>query len=160
MKFLSLLNSPIFFDIFLKNENFFNSLRNKFPDILADLTSSRDNSNCSCKSRVKAYLTNKNNTTEKDYFDNLIKEEEFAKILTENKTQIENSQLLPPMHPFPGQNIYAPMINPMNGKGRVFKIGKTPEDWEALSKKIAERGIVFRSFSIVEKEKEIMVYFI
>jgi hypothetical protein len=160
MTFLNLLNSPVFFDIFLKNENFFNSLKNKFPETLADLTSSRDNPNCSCKNKIKAHLANKNNTTEKDYFDNLLKEEEFAKMLTENKTKIENSYLLPQNHPLQHHNMYAPMINPMNGRGRVFKIGKTAEDWEALSKKIAEKGIVFRSFSIVEKEDELVVYFI
>jgi hypothetical protein len=161
MTFLSLLNSPVFFDTFLKNENFFNSLKDKFPEILADLTSSRDNPNCSCKNKVKAHLGHKNNTTEKDYFDNILKEQEFAEMLTENKTKIENSQLLPQNIPFQhNSNVYTPMMNSMNGRGRVFKIGKTAEDWEALSKKIAEKGIVFRSFSIVEKENELVVYFI
>jgi hypothetical protein len=46
MTFQELLNSPVFFNTFMKNDVFFNSLKDKFPEILADLTSSRNNPNC------------------------------------------------------------------------------------------------------------------
>ena len=45
MTFQELLNSPVFFTTFMKNDAFFNSLKDKLPEILADLTSSRNNPN-------------------------------------------------------------------------------------------------------------------
>lgn len=59
MTFQEVLGSQIFFNVLMKNETFFNSLRAKFPDILADLVSSRTNPNCSCKNRVSSYLASK-----------------------------------------------------------------------------------------------------
>ena len=86
MTFEKLLTSPVFFTDFIKNDGLFNSLKNKFPEILADLTSSRENPNCSCKGRVRNYLRSKF-TTEKEYFDSILDLEEIKKIIEEKKTR-------------------------------------------------------------------------
>jgi hypothetical protein len=157
MTFQELLNSPIFFNTFIKNDTFFNSLKDKFPEILADLTSSRNNPNCSCKNRVKAHLQSKL-ANEADYFNNLINNEEVKKLTEEKAEEIKSSQV--PTNPMENhiQMIQQSMFK--NSGGRVFEIGKTEEDWKNLAKKLSEEKINFKSFSVVEKEDKLVVYFI
>ena len=47
-----------------------------------------------------------------------------------------------------------------NSGGRVFEIGKSEEDWKNLAKKLSDEKISFKSFSIIEKENKLVVYFI
>jgi hypothetical protein len=157
MTFPELLNSPVFFNTFLKNDTFFTSIKDKFPEILADLTSSRNNPNCSCKNRVKAHLQTKL-TNEADYFNNLINVDEVKKLTEEKAEEIKTSQV--PTNPM--ENHMQMMQQNMfrNSGGRVFEIGKTEEDWKNLAKKLTEEKISFRSFSIVEKPDKLVVYFI
>jgi len=157
MTFQELINSPVFFNTFLKNDTFFTSIKDKFPEILADLTSSRDNPNCSCKNRVKAHLQGKI-ATEQDYFNNLITNEEVKNLMQEKIKEIKASQV--PNNPM--ENHMQMMQQNMfrNSGGRVFEIGKTEEDWKNLAKKLTEEKIPFKSFSIVEKPDKLVVYFI
>jgi hypothetical protein len=157
MTFKELINSPVFFNTFIKNDTFFNSLKDKFPEILADLTSSRNNPNCSCKNRVKSHLQGKI-AIEQDYFNNLINNEEVKKLTQEKAEEIRNSQA--PINPM--ENHMQMMQQNMfrNSGGRVFEIGKTEEDWKNLAKKLTEEKISFKSFSIVEKSDKLVVYFI
>ena len=157
MTFQELLNSQVFFNTFVKNDTLFNSLKDKFPEILADLTSSRNNPNCSCKNRVKAHLQGKI-TTEQDYFNNLINNEEIKKLLEEKAEEIKNSQM--PTNPMEHhmQMIQQNMFK--NNGGKIFEIGKSEEDWKNLAKKLSDEKINFKSFSVVEKEDKLVVYFI
>ena len=157
MTFQELLNSPVFFNTFIKNDIFFDSLKDKFPEILADLTSSRNNPNCSCKNRVKAHLQAKI-AAEESYFNNLISNEEIKKLTQEKAEEIKNSQV--PTNPM--ENHIQMMQQNMfrNSGGRIFEIGKTEEDWKNLAKKLSEEKINFKSFSVVEKEDKLVVYFI
>jgi len=157
MTFQELLNSPVFFNTFIKNDVFFNSLKGKFPEILADLTSSRNNPNCSCKNRVKAHFENKI-TTEQDYFNNLINNEEIKKLLEEKAEEIKNSQIPTNAMEHHMQMMQQNMFR--NSGGRVFEIGKSEEDWKNLAKKLSDEKIGFKSFSVVEKEDKLVVYFI
>jgi len=157
MTFPELLNSPVFFNTFLKNDTFFTSIKDKFPEILADLTSSRDNPNCSCKNRVKAHLQGKI-ATEQDYFNSLIDNEEIKKLLEQKAEEIKASQV--PSDPM--ENHFKMMQQNMfkNSGGKVFEIGKSEEDWKSLANKLSDEKIGFKSFSIVEKEDKLVVYFI
>jgi hypothetical protein len=141
----------------MKNDVFFDSLKDKFPEILADLTSSRNNPNCSCKGRVKSHLQGKI-TTEQDYFNNLINNEEVKKLTQEKTEEIKKTQI--PTNPM--ENHMQMMQQNMfrNSGGRIFEIGKTEEDWKNLVKKLSEEKINFKSFSVVEKEDKLVVYFI
>lgn len=157
MTFQELLNSPVFFNTFIKNDGFFNSLKDKFPEILADLTSSRNNPNCSCKNRVKAHLQGKI-TTEEDYFNNLINNQEIKKLLEEKAEEIKNSQMPTNAMEHHMQMIQQNMFK--NNGGKIFEIGKSEEDWKNLAKKLSDEKINFKSFSVVEKEDKLVVYFI
>lgn len=156
MTFQELLNSPVFFNTFIKNDNFFNSLKDKFPEILADLTSSRNNPNCSCKNRVKAHLHSKLQS-EAEYFNTLLNNEEIKKIIEEKNTEIQTTQFKDPMEEhmrMMRENMFK------NSGGKVFEIGKTEQDWQNLCKRLEIERIVFKSFSVVEKEDKLVVYFV
>ncbi len=156
MTFEELLNSQTFFNIFIKNDTFFNSLKEKFPEILADLTSSRNNPNCSCKNRVKAHLQSKLQT-ESEFFNNLLNNEEIKKIVNEKAEEIKNTQIKDPMEEhmkMMRENMFK------NSGGRVFEIGKSEQDWKNLCKKLELEKIIFKSFSVVEKENKLVVYFV
>jgi hypothetical protein len=47
-----------------------------------------------------------------------------------------------------------------NSGGKVFEIGKSEEDWKNLANKLSDEKIGFKSFSVVEKEDKLVVYFI
>jgi hypothetical protein len=155
MTFQELLNSPVFFNTFIKNDAFFNSLKDKFPETLADLTSSRNNPNCSCKNRIKNYLQSKI-VSEESYFNNLINNEEIKQLVIEKTEEIKNTQI--PINPMEShmQMIQQNMFK--NNGGRIFEIGKTEEDWKNLAKKLTDEKIGFKSFSIIEKEDKLVVY--
>ena len=108
--------------------------------------------NCSCKGRVRNYLRSKF-TTEKEYFDSILDLEEIKKIIEEKKQDIEN--LVVDRH----TELVYPGTFGTNG-GKIFKIGKTEEDWNNLFKRLLREKFFFRSFSIIEKEDQLIVYFI
>ena len=47
-----------------------------------------------------------------------------------------------------------------NSGGRIFEIGKGEEDWKSLCKSLEDQKFLFKSFSVVEKEDKLIVYFI
>jgi hypothetical protein len=156
MTFQDLLNTPVFFDTFLKNDTFFNSLKDKYPEILADLTSSRTNPNCSCKNRVRSHLLSKL-IVDQNYFNDLLNNPEIKKILEEKNNEIKNTQFKDPM-----EEHMRIMRESMfrNSGGKVFEIGKTEEDWKNLCKRLEMEKISFKSFSVIEKETKLVVYFV
>lgn len=156
MTFQELLNTPLFFSIFIKNDMFFNSLKEKFPEILADLTSSRNNPNCSCKNRVKAHLQSKLQS-EVEYFNNLLNNEEVKKMIEEKHAEIQSTQFKDPMEEhmkMMRENMFK------NSGGKIFEIGKTKEDWKNLCLRLELEKVYFKSFSVVEKEDKLVVYFV
>lgn len=166
MTFNDLLNSPVFFDTLLKNDAFFNSLKDKFPEILADLTSARDNPNCTCKNKVQSYLRS-SYKKDKEFFDNFINISEIKDLLEKNKEKLSTTSYgklptvaFPPGVPMPftEKQHYNPSLP--RTIGRVFEIGKTEEDWKNFVEKLYEEKILLRSFSIVEKEDKLIVYLI
>jgi hypothetical protein len=156
MNFNDLINSNAFFTILIKDDNFFDAIKVKFPDILADLTSSRNNPNCSCKNRVKAYLNSKLES-ENEFFSNLISNEPIKSLIETNKQEIVNSQTINPME----QHMKMMRENMFkNSGGRIFETGKTEQDWKNLCKTLEDQKFLFKSFSVVEKEDKLIVYFI
>lgn len=151
MTFQELLNSPVFFNTFLKNETFFNSIKDKFPNILGDLTSSRDNPNCSCKGRIRAFLQSRIQNDD-NYFNELLSNTEINDLIIQKEQEIKSTQ--------------QPIATPMNAQqfaansARVFQIGKTDEDWKRLAEKLFNERLMFRSFSIIEKPDKLIVYFL
>ena len=61
-------------DPLLRNQNIFQKLKEKYPEIIDDLDSAKDNTQCSCRGRVAAFLYKKYNEEpeEKSFIDDLI----------------------------------------------------------------------------------------
>jgi hypothetical protein len=92
------IESKILLRTLLNHDETFDSLKHKFPEILADLTSARINSNCSCINKVKLYLISKLEN-EEDYFNGLFRNENLRSQLihimesTNNKLKRINKRI-------------------------------------------------------------------
>jgi hypothetical protein len=127
----------------INNNNTFEILKNKYTEILADLVSSKTNPNCSCRGRIGAFFTKKYNESPEDkaFLDELFHKPEIIE-------SYERIIRTTPQRPAAPRSI----------SGKIFRIPKTDEGWEALNKDIA--GSYFKSFNILEKEDHLEVYFL
>ena len=91
-------------------------------------------------------------------FNNLINNEEIKKLTQEKAEEIKTSQV--PTDPVEHHMKMMQQNMFRNSGGRVFEIGKSEEDWKNLCKKLELEKISFKSFSVVEKEDKLVVYFI
>lgn len=121
----------------LKNESTFDRLKTDFPEILADLTTFKNNPNCSCRGRVTKFFTDKLQQ-ESTLLNKYIYNEQELTI------ELNKAELLKQ------QNNYS---------GKIVIIPKSDEAWKALSQDI-NQGRMFRAFSVVERENELVVYFL
>lgn len=145
------MNITVYLDLLVKNEKIFEALKNKYPEILADLTSSKFNPTCSCRGRVGTFLNKKYEEGDKDFIDFILSldeiKEEKSKIDEAIKRQEENRKVQ--------------VIDKLeNGTNHIYQVPKGPKGWEDFNKFVHEKGIIFRGFSIVEKENYLEVYFL
>ena len=145
------MNIGPYLDILVKNEKIFEALKSKYPDILADLTSSKFNPTCSCRGRVTAFLNKKYTEGDKDFIDFLLNLEEI-KI---QKLQIDES--IKKMEAERNKTIAAIRENSISN---IYQVPKGPKGWEDFTKFVVEKNIMFRSFSVVEKNDYLEVYFL
>lgn len=145
------MNIGPYLDILVKNEKIFESLKNKYPEILADLTSSKFNPTCSCRGRVATFLSKKYVEGDKDFLDFLLNLEEVKDLKLQvdesiKKMEIEKNKAL--------LNIRE------NSISNIYQVPKGPKGWEDFTKFVVEKNIMFRSFSVVDKNDYLEVYFL
>jgi hypothetical protein len=145
------MNIAPYLDILVKNEKIFEALKNKYPDILADLTSSKFNPTCSCRGRVAAHLNKKYTEGDKDFIDFLLNLEEIR----QDKEKID--QIIKENEQKNSNNLEAFREN---STSHIYQVPKGPKGWEDFNKFVMEKGIVFRSFSILDKGDHLEVYFL
>jgi hypothetical protein len=87
MEIKDAIKLPIFLNVFIKDDIFFNSIKEKFPEIYADLVSSRDNPNCSCANKLRAYLISKIES-EKNFFLDILSEENIKNLLKREEERL------------------------------------------------------------------------
>lgn len=122
--------------IIIKDEGLFAEMKAEFPEILADLTTLKNNPNCSCRSKVGKFFSDKI-ATDPNLLDKYYKDKAaIAKEIEAIKLKRVN--------------------NAINGK--VFKVQLGDEAWNAFNKTIT--GKTFRSFSVVREFDYLMVYFL
>lgn len=145
------MNIAPYLDVLVKNEKIFEALKAKYPDILADLTSAKFNPNCSCRGRVSTHLNKKYTEGDKDFIDFLlnleeIKEQKIAidKLVKESEDKIK--QRAEDAKDASTTNIY--------------QVPKGPKAWEDFNKFVNEKGIPFRSFSVLDRGEFLEVYFL
>jgi hypothetical protein len=122
--------------ILMKDDETFNRLKTDFPSMLADLVTFKDNPNCSCRGRVFKFFTEYLETNPGS-LDKYIKDasEVTLKLQSLNQERINNNYM-----------------------GKVFVVAKGEEAWKNFALTLA--GKMFRTFSVVEREDSIVVYFL
>lgn len=120
----------------VKDEVSFNQLQTDFPEILADIVTFKNNPNCSCKGRVVKFFTEQ---LEKDP----LVMNKYVKDPNALKTEMDR------IRAERQSNNYA---------GKMFVIPKGEESWRSFSATLP--GKMFRMFSVVERENEVVVYFL
>jgi hypothetical protein len=145
------MNIAPYLDILVKNEKIFEALKNKYPDILADLTSSKFNPTCSCRGRVAAHLNKKYTESDKDFIDFLLNLEEIKP----EKQKID--ELIKQNEESKSKNSESFRDN---SSAHIYEVPKGPKGWEDFNKFVMEKGIVFRSFSVLDKGDHLEVYFL
>jgi len=89
MEIKDIIRSRAFLKVFIKDDVAFNSLKEKFPEIIADLTTLKNNANCSCRGRTVNYLISKIES-EKDFFSYMFSEENIKNIVKREEEEKES----------------------------------------------------------------------
>lgn len=127
-------------EVLIKEDEVFEQMKIDHPSILADLTSYKNNPNCSCRGRVNKY---------------------FQDLVTTDPTALskyikDNTQFLEKFKNF--QDERAKRFAEANFSGRVFTIKKGEESWSEFSKQCMGKN--FRSFYILDKGEDLEIYFL
>lgn len=123
--------------ITLQNNNAFYEMSNDFPEIAADLTTFKHNPNCSCKHKVTKFFSDKMDAGQKDILDKYILNKENLKSRIEKAITDYENQVL---------------------SGKIIIIDNSEAAWNSFVLENSSKA--FRSFSIVEKENKLHIYFL
>ena len=127
----------------VENESTWEALKLRYPQILADLTSSKTNPTCSCRGRVASYLNEKSaDENELNFLTNLMGAPEVAAKIKKNEEDFKVSQEKTKNFP------------------KIHSVGKTSEDWVNFIKYLEDNNFKehIKSFSLLEKNDHILVY--
>lgn len=122
---------------FRTKEDIWEELKKDFPDILADLTSFQDNPNCTCAGRIHDFFVKKM-AEDPNILNKYNKHPEELNSMIATQVQAQQDNML---------------------AGRIIELDKGESAWHEfvygflMSKQ-------FHSFSVVEREDKIAVYFI
>jgi hypothetical protein len=122
--------------ILIKDDSVFEQLKTDFPAILADLVTFKNNPNCTCRGRVIKFFTEQLEQN-KDVLEKYVN--------NPSALQAEIDQLV-------SQRVAN------NYAGKIFEIQKGDQAWQAFAQSVA--GKAFRTFSVVERENTVAVYFL
>jgi len=130
--------------VFIKNEEVFNQLIKKYPELEIDLISARQNDNCSCHFKVRAFLEIKY-FLDKFYLDDLFFKEnlfiEYARYDQELEAKKQEQ-----------------VIKNQNFK-KIHIINNDQKSWEEFQE-FVKNNITFKSFSIIQDGENLRIYFL
>lgn len=118
------------------NQDFKNEFINFAPNITADIQSASENSNCSCEERVMDYIENNLNLYIDFLYDYLVKNDVFVSFVTYLNSIVEYKDY----------------------GGKVAKT--TISEWKNFYDSLNEDNAVFRSFSVVKENDDVLVFFL
>lgn len=121
----------------LQHNDAFSEMSADFPSITADLLTFKSNPNCSCKNKIIRFISGRIDAGEKDIL---------------NKYFINRENL---------KNSIDKMINNYEEKnlsGKIMVIDNSEEAWRTLCKESTTKN--YKSFSVVEKNDKLYVYFL
>lgn len=133
-----------YLDALVKNDEVFESLKNRYPEILADIVSSRENPNCGCRNRTATHLTKKyiENDQEKAFIDSILSRQDVIDHSNQIEKEIQENI---------SKNTYP--------KSKYI-LSKGDDSWNAFANWMKTNNVQFKSFSVVEKETHLEVYVI
>jgi hypothetical protein len=146
------MNIGPYLDVLVRNEKIFEALKNKYPEILADLTSAKFNPTCSCRGRVAAHLNKKYQEGDKDFIDFLLNMDEIK----DGKAKID--EMLKKIEEKNKEK--AQEVAKDTSVSNIYQVPKGPKAWEDFHKFVNEKGIPFRGFSLLDKGDYLEVYFL
>lgn len=133
---LDLGTIPDLVHILIRDEEIFNRLKSEFPEILADLTTLKTNSNCSCRGKVGKFFHDKS-LANPQIFESYYKDKNAVAVEIEAIKAKRLEQII---------------------AGKIFKVALGDEAWREFNKQIT--GKVFRSFSVVREFDYLLVHFL
>jgi hypothetical protein len=123
----------------LNDDSSFGLLKDRYPDILADLVSAKSNANCSCRGRVVSYIIEKYKISDEKIF--------LDQIFSNEKTQAAAIKML--------EDQKQSTLHSLSGK--IITLVKKDNYWKEFYD--SNRGN-WRAFSIVDKGDSVDVYFL
>lgn len=146
-------------DVMVKDKNAFLKLKSDFPDTLADLTTYRNNPNCSCRGRVLKYFGQKIKE-DANVLQPYLTPDIIAKAKVHKKTLPEPAPETEEQSVADQQAAIQEMRNDPNNNyaGKVFYVDKSPEAWGQFVASL--NGKFFKSFSVAERDSVVAVYFL
>jgi len=120
----------------MQDDEVVGQLQNDFPNILADLVTFKENPNCSCRGRVFKF---------------------FSEELEKNASVLDKYVKNPSLIAMKLQTLTEERLL-SNYAGRIFVIEKGEEAWKAFHSTLT--GKMFRMFSVVERDNEVVIYFL
>jgi hypothetical protein len=118
------------------NDAFF-EMSADFPSIAADLQTFKNNPNCSCKNKVTKFISAKIEAGEKDILNKYFINRENLKNAIDKMNDNYEQKIL---------------------SGKIIIIDNTKEAWATLSQESNTK--IYKSFSVLEKNDKLHVYFL
>jgi len=142
-----------YYDVIMRDNTIFDEIKKKYPELIIDLLSSRDNPNCECKQRVINYLTIKLNIKEDESFLKGLIDSDNTKKLKEEVN--ENWKFIIEQQSHKQQNVSLEFSSP----GKIYKVENNDQAWSEFVTKI-KANLIFQSFSVLDKETHLEFYFV
>lgn len=142
-----------YLDALVKTDHVFEALKNRYPQVLADIVSSRENPNCGCRNRLANFLITQynQNEVERKFIDEILMDQEVSSRIQVIRNNIFQQT---PQNSIPQQE----SVNQINSK--KFTIDKRNSSWDSFSEWIKSKNIDYKSFSVVDRGNELDVYFL
>jgi PleD family two-component response regulator len=135
----------VILDFIQENENFKNALKKAIPDMAADIESSSTNPTCTCRDRVRRYVTANNIAVGTFYYQFLVKHD----LLTDLSNRFSfTAETMAKMRAEKAQNI----------SGKVAKT--TIKDWPGFVKNIKQTNLTFDHMSTSIVGDDVYVFFL
>lgn len=144
-----------FLDALVGTDHVYESLKTRYPQMLADIVSSKENPNCGCRNRLSSFLVETyNNPEEKLFIDNILND----KAVLEKVDQIRQIAATQPSQvaQHPVDQLSPKDINNI----KKYTLNKSQASWEDFSAWVESKQIQFKSFSVVDKGNELDIYFL
>jgi hypothetical protein len=140
-----------YLDALVGVDHIYELLKERYPQNLADIVSSRENPNCGCRNRLSGFLIEQyNNPSESDFIKKLLSDPKVIERATQIQKIVEQNQRQ--------QIPQGQQQNPSNI--RKYTLSKAQTGWDAFAEWIDSKQIQFKSFSVVDRGNELDVYFL